>query len=72
MSNRFNMSCPKCGDEDHIDISGFVTLRLSPTGVEPRDFEPDCTSENGAECAACGYVGTVKEFETPTGLALVQ
>jgi len=32
------------------------------------DIEPDWTNDNGASCAACGYVGTVKEFAPLTGL----
>jgi ribosomal protein S27E len=29
MSNFFDMRCPKCGDEDHIDIAAEVWVRLA-------------------------------------------
>jgi predicted nucleic-acid-binding Zn-ribbon protein len=66
--NRFNMSCPKCGSTEQVDISVFLTIRLTPAGFDSTDIEPDWTNDNGASCAACGYVGTVKEFAPLTGL----
>jgi len=69
MGNRFNYRCPKCGRPDEIEIDAIVSVRLTSTGTEgdASNCGPDdWTGENGAGCDACGYSGTVKDFE-PTG-----
>ena len=69
MSNRFNYRCPQCGSPDEIEICAFVSIRLTASGAEiaenVQDLDGSCWSaENGAGCAACGYEGAVKDFET--------
>ena len=74
MGNRFNYRCPTCGSADEIEICAFVSVRLTGNGVEiadeVKDIDGSCWSaENGAGCAACGYEGAVKDFETlPPGV----
>ncbi|MBV8504475.1 MAG: hypothetical protein JOZ11_01475 [Alphaproteobacteria bacterium] len=34
MSNFFDMRCPKCGDEDHIDIAAEVWVCLTCEGTD--------------------------------------
>ena len=67
MSNCFNMRCPKCGNEDRIDIAALVLVRLTADGTDA-DIT-DCgdhewTDESRACCAACDFTGTVKDFKT--------
>ena len=33
MSNRFNYRCPKCGSPDHIEITSFISVRLTSDGA---------------------------------------
>ena len=65
MSNFFDMRCPKCGDEDHIDIVAEVWVRLTGDGTDADasacgDYY--YTPKSAAECAACDYAGTVADF----------
>ena len=62
----FNYRCPRCGSPDEIEIDAIVTVRLTSTGTEgdASNCDPDdWTGENEAGCNACGYIGTVKDFE---------
>jgi hypothetical protein len=66
MGNRFNYRCPKCGSPDEIEIIALVSVRLTSTGTE--GDASNCTPEdwtdfNGAGCNACGYDGTVADFD---------
>jgi hypothetical protein len=66
MGNRFNYRCPRCGSPDEIEITALVSVRLTSTGTE--GDASNCTPEdwtdfNGAGCNACGYDGTVKDFD---------
>jgi len=73
MSNPFNYRCPKCGTPDEIEISTFVSVRLTSNGAEIADQEyidgSYWSSENAAGCGAGGYDGAVKDFEpSPAGV----
>lgn len=66
MTNCFEMKCPKCGDEDHIDVAATVFVRLTADGTDAdisgcgdHEWEP----QSRATCAACDYVGAVQDFE---------
>jgi hypothetical protein len=66
MSNLFDMRCPKCGDEDHIDIAAEVWVRLTSDGTDA-DASAWCgdhlyTPESVAMCGACNHQGTVAQF----------
>ncbi len=66
MSNFLDMRCPKCGDEDRIDIQASVWLRVCEDGTDAdasRDGPHDFTPESPAVCSACGHWGSVKSFE---------
>lgn len=76
MPNPFNYSCPKCGSRDEIEICALVSLRLIGNGAtmaeDVIDIDGHCwSSENAAACNACGFDGTVKDFE-PAGAAVIQ
>jgi hypothetical protein len=66
MGNRFGYRCPKCGSPAQIEIDALVPVRLTSTGTEgdASNCGPDdWTDENGAGRSACGYSGTVKDFD---------
>jgi hypothetical protein len=76
MANRFNYRCPKCGSQDHIEITSFVSLRLTSDGAEITEdvahIDADWwSSENSARCDACSFNGTASDFE-PTGGAVIE
>lgn len=63
----WEMCCPKCGEDDRIDVLALVWVRLTPDGTD-RD-EPDGTDEdwdNNSPCSCnhCGHRGTVGDFAT--------
>jgi hypothetical protein len=67
MSNFFDLKCPKCGDENQIDIQASVWLRLTSNGTDPDasgNGDHHFTPASPAECCNCGHVGTMKDFET--------
>lgn len=78
MPNRFNYRCPKCGSPDEIEICAFISVRLTGDGAEiDPDELADCgphnsawSPVNGAGCAACGFDGTVEDFER-TGATII-
>ncbi len=64
--NAFDMTCPKCGRDDHIDIAATVWVRLTPDGTDidgPKDGSHEWEPDSVAMCAACSYSGEVKDFE---------
>ena len=74
MANRFNYRCPNCGNQDHIEICAFASVRLTSTGTAGTvsNLGPnDWSSENAAGCDACGYEGAVKDFEPPASEVVV-
>jgi hypothetical protein len=74
MANRFNYRCPICGSQDHIEICAFASVRLTSYGTEGdvSNLGPDdWSSENAAGYDACGYDGTVENFEPPASEVVV-
>jgi ribosomal protein S27E len=66
MANFLNMRCPKCGDEDRIDIRASVWIRVTSEGTDAdtsgsgtHDYEPMSV----VVCRGCDHPGTVWEFE---------
>jgi hypothetical protein len=65
--NFLEMRCPKCGDEDKLDIQASTWLRVCDDGFD--DDVPNCGGHeyqqmNPAICRACNHVGTLSEFQT--------
>jgi hypothetical protein len=70
MSNCFEMRCPKCGSEDHIEIFATVCVRLTADGTDadaPADGNHYWDDDSEARCDACNCVGTVKVFQASDG-----
>ena len=72
MTNFLDMRCPKCGDEDRLDIQATIWIRVYEDGTDAdaagdgnHDYEPS----SPALCGACGYWGTVRQFELAGGAA---
>ena len=66
MTNFFDMKCPKCGDENEIDIQASVWLRVTSNGTDADASncgDHHWTPDRPAECSNCGYTGLVKDFE---------
>ncbi len=64
--NQFDMACPKCGDEDHIDVAAVVWVRLTDDGTDldaPKDGSHEWDDNSEAQCVACDYSGKVRDFE---------
>ena len=65
MSNFLDMRCPKCGDEDRLDIQATVWIRVCEDGTDAdasRDGGHDYEPHSPAQCGACGHCGTVRQF----------
>ena len=66
MSNSFEKKCPKCGNEDRIDIHAAMWVRLTSDGTDADTSacgEHVWCGDSMAACRACDYNGTVKDFE---------
>lgn len=66
VKTEWNMCCPSCGEDDEIDITAQISVRLFSDGTDPDasrngDLEWDDTST--ASCG-CGFSGTVADFDT--------
>jgi hypothetical protein len=66
----WEMRCPQCDRDDHIDVCVNVWVRLCPDGtyIDAADHEWD--QDSLALCARCSFSGSVRDFqitdETPT------
>lgn len=63
-------ACPKCNDEDHIDISVriFVRLAQKPDGefetmADETMADHEWNGHSIAVCTACRHVGKVDDFD---------
>jgi RecJ-like exonuclease len=66
MTNCFEMKCPKCGSEDHIEIFATVCVRLTHDGTDAdaaADGNHYWDDDSSARCDACNCLGTVKAFQ---------
>jgi hypothetical protein len=71
MTNFLNMRCPKCGDEDRLDIESTLWLRVTADGTDPDAAgrgDHDYTPMSPAICRACDHLGTVWDFERAGGV----
>jgi len=58
MSNFFEMKCPKCGDEDHIDIVATLWVRVTNEGTDADasgDSDHEYTPRDAAGYSVCRY-----------------
>jgi hypothetical protein len=63
----WNMACPKCGDDDQIDICAHVWVRLCPDGTditEAENGDHEWSDSSKAVCCACGHTANVRKFRT--------
>ena len=61
----WQMACPKCGSDEHIDITALIVVRLTEDGTDAdapvhRDHEWDENSP--AHCEKCGMHGVAGDF----------
>ena len=66
MSNFLDYRCPRCAATDEIDVAATVWLRLTAHGTDADQAAAgDHTYErhSPATCEACGYIGTLGDFE---------
>ncbi len=69
MTNTFDMKCPKCGDEDQIDINAAVWVRLTHDGTDADTSgsgDHEWSDTTAACCGACGHTATVGDFTPAT------
>ena len=62
MTNFLDMRCPKCGDEDSLDIRATVWIRVCEDGSDAdasHDGSHYFGARSRAQCGACGHCGTV-------------
>jgi hypothetical protein len=66
MANQFGYECPECGEDDTIDITAKVDVRLTEDGTdadESRDGSHEWDEDSPASCG-CGWQGKVADLET--------
>ena len=59
------MICPKCGNDEQIDVLASCYVRLTPDGTDAdasHDGEHAWSTASAAKCCACGHTGIVREF----------
>lgn len=61
----WKMACPKCGNDEQLDITATVEVRLTPDGTdadESFDGSHEWGEESPCVCRACGFVGPALNF----------
>ncbi|KAA0573417.1 hypothetical protein [Azospirillum sp. Sh1] len=59
------MLCPKCGQDDCIDVAALVHVRLTGSGSDADlsfDGSHEWDDDSRCCCGACGHGGTVSDF----------
>jgi hypothetical protein len=59
------MRCPKCGQDDQIDIRAAVWVRLCPDGTDifaAENGDHEWNDDATAICQGCGHTATVGKF----------
>jgi ribosomal protein L37E len=62
MDNLFEMTCPRCGHSDMLDVAAIVQVRLTRDGTDADQSDSaDHTwdDDSACSCAHCGWEGTV-------------
>ena len=68
MSNFLDMRCPKCGDQDRINIAATLWVRVTDDGTDADasgDGGSEFTPKSIAVCRACDHCATVAAFSPP-------
>jgi len=67
------MECPECKEDDGIDVSATVDVRLRPDGSDAdasRNGDTEWDSKSPASCE-CGYCGLVEDFKIKRGRDMI-
>lgn len=62
----WKIACPRCGDDQRIDICAAVWVRLTPDGTDvmgAANGDHEWSEHSTAECQTCGHSGTLDSFE---------
>lgn len=62
----WNMKCPKCGDDSHLDIEATLWVRLTSDGTDADladDHGHEWDGDSGIRCRSCDWMGVVKAAE---------
>jgi hypothetical protein len=66
VTKEWNMRCPQCCSDEHIEIQASAWVKLTPEGTDCFDVQDgshEWSSETPAQCVGCDYAGTVGDFE---------
>jgi hypothetical protein len=69
MSNQFDLRCPKCREQDSIDVLAAIWVRLTDDGTDPdlaRHGSHEWDDKSPALCASCNHTGSVTDFTKPS------
>jgi hypothetical protein len=61
----FDVKCPKCGDDQKIEVAAIVWARFTEDGTdtsEPDDSSHEYDNGSAAACRACGHSAPFSEF----------
>jgi Zn ribbon nucleic-acid-binding protein len=56
------MKCPKCGQEDSLEIEATCIFTVTDDGTEDEGHGHDWEETNYCECPDCGHHGSVADF----------
>lgn len=59
----WNMECPECHDDSHIEISALIWVELHVDGTSEEGSDHEWDNDSAAKCTACDYGGNVGEFQ---------
>lgn len=62
----WNMCCPQCKQDRHLDITALVDVRLTPNGTDADESDSgDHEWDDGSPCSCrnCCFEGKVKDFK---------
>lgn len=61
----WNMRCPVCGDDGHVDIAAITWVRLVTDGTDADESgcgDQEWQDSSAARCWSCDNEGTVAQF----------
>ncbi len=63
--NEWDMECPQCKADNGILISVIVPALLTAHGTDIDGGDHHWEPDHAANCASCGFYGTVRDFNIP-------